>query len=373
MVERLNAGDVEGSLAYFADDAVAYLIGLPLTGIEVYAGKEQIRSLWEDSVSNHFQWEIKIRSAPRDEVYVQARTWHDFTRDVGVAPLEYNDVYAVQFGKIATYASWITEESLARFRPALAEVMPSEPTAPPSSESPVSEMTVTIAGGTCSTNSPMTLQAGEVKVALEVKDRDRETYAVSLWNLDEGKDLLDLMAATDEIQPGWADELLWKEAGRNSVSAFTVTIEQGPVYLVCWATPPDLAIGNAGPFTVVPTTPEPTPTPELVKSAVTDLQYLVGTWERSDEGAIQFNADGTYLVSETVAGIASGQASHGECWFDGSLLIFADEDGSGEGSYAVELRARWGGDPVSIKFRAVDDPFVDRRETLASVWSWVAP
>ena len=374
MVERLNAGDVEGSLAYFADDAVAYLMGFPPTGIEVYAGKEQIRALWDDSAANHFQWEIKIQSASvhGHEVKVAAKTWHDFTREVGVAPLDYNDVYEVKFGKIRTYASWITEESLARFRPVLAEMMPAEAT-PASSDTAVSEMTVTIEGGTCRTDSPLSLQAGEVQVIMEVKDRDRETYAVSLWNLDEPKDWLDLMAATDEPQPGWAHELLWKDAGQNSVSASTVTVEEGPVYLVCWSTPPDVAIGNAGPFTVVPAMPEPTPTPELVKAAVTDLQYLVGTWERSDEGAIQFNADGTYWVSETVAGIASGQASHGECWFDGSLLIFADEDGSGDGSYAVELRTTVDGDPVSIKLRAVKDPFVDRRETLNSVWTWVAP
>jgi hypothetical protein len=39
MIERLNAGDVEGSLAYFADDAVVYFMGFPPTGIEVYKGK----------------------------------------------------------------------------------------------------------------------------------------------------------------------------------------------------------------------------------------------------------------------------------------------------------------------------------------------
>jgi ketosteroid isomerase-like protein len=373
MVERLNAGDVEGSMAYFADDAVAYLIGLPPTGTEVYAGKDQIRALWEDSVSNHFQWEVKILSSPGDEVYVQAKTWHDFTRELGVAPLEYSDVYEVRDGRITTYGSWLTEESLARFRPALAEVMPPEATAAPSSDPPVSEMTVTIAGGTCSTNSPTTLEAGEVTVTLDVQDRDKSLYALTLFSLDEGKDVLDLMVSTVGTPPSWVDMVLLQELQPGRTATYTFTVAEGPVYGVCWSKPPDMAIGALGPFMVVPAAPEPTPTPELVKAAITDLKYLVGTWERSDEGALQFNADGTYLVSETVAGIASGHASHGECWFDGSLLIFADQDGSGDGSYAVELRRTVGGDLVSIKFRAVDDPFVDRRETLASVWSWVAP
>jgi hypothetical protein len=207
-----------------------------------------------------------------------------------------------------------------------------------------------------------------------VQDQNKEMYALLFVTLDAEKDHLDLMARTaGPGEPGWAEELLWEELGPGESATYTLTIAEGPVYGVCWSKPPDVAIGALGPFTVVPATPEPTPTPELVKAAVTDLQHLVGTWERSDEGAIQFNADGTYLVSETVAGIASGQASHGQCRFDGSLLIFADQDGSGDGSYAVELRRTADGDPVSIKFRAVDDPFVDRRETLNSVWTWVAP
>ena len=252
MVERLNAGDAEGSLAYFTDDAMGYLMGFPPTGIEVYAGKDQIRLLWEDSVSNHFQWEVEITRASGNEVYVQAKTWHDFTRDLGVAPLEYSDVYEVKDGKITTYGSWLTEGSLARLKPALAEVMPPEPTAAPPSDPPVSEMTVTIAGGTCTTNNPMTLQAGEVTVTLDVQDRDQSLYALTLFNLDEGKDFLDLMASTVGMPPSWVDMLLYEELEPGKSATYTFTVEQGPVYLVCWSQPPDLTIGNAGPFAVAP-------------------------------------------------------------------------------------------------------------------------
>ena len=126
MVERMNAGDLDGSLAYFADDALAYIVGLPPTGMEVYAGKEQIRALWKDSIDNHFQWEIEITSVEDNIVFVKAKTWHDFTRQLGVAPLEYSDVYEFKDGKIITYATTITEESLAKFKPALAAVMPPE-------------------------------------------------------------------------------------------------------------------------------------------------------------------------------------------------------------------------------------------------------
>jgi len=78
------------------------------------------------------------------------------------------------------------------------------------------------------------------------------------------------------------------------------------------------------------------------------------------------------LLSESLAGLTD-QASHGEFWFEGSVLTFADADGSGEGSYDVELRTAEG-NPVSLKFRVVKDPFVERREILTQrVWYWVEP
>ena len=252
MVERLNAGDVEGSLAYFADSAIGYIIGLPPTGIEVYKGKEQLRSLWEDSVKNHFKWEVKVQSASGDLIFIQAKTWHDFTRQLEVAPLEYIDIYEVKDGKIITYNSTITEQALARFKPAFAEVVPPEPTATSSSDPPVSEMTVTIADGTCTTESPLTLQSGEVTVTLDVQDQENSLYALFMCNLEPDKDLLDLMASTIGTGPSWAPTLLLRELGPGKSETYTFTVEQGPVYLICFSQPPAIAIGNAGPIAVAP-------------------------------------------------------------------------------------------------------------------------
>lgn len=252
MVDRLNAGDVEGSLAYFSAGAMGYLIGFPPAGIEVYTGKEQLRLLWQDSVSNHFKWDIEVISDSGGIVNVRAKTWHDFTRQLGVAPLEYADVYEVSDGEIITYGSWLTGESLDRFRPAFAEVMPPEPTATPSSDPPVSEITVTIAGGTCTTDSPPALQAGEVRVNLRVKDKDNSLYALTLFTLDPGKDILDLMVSTAGLPPSWGEMLLLEELRPGQSETYTFALEQGPVYLICWSQPPDLPIGNAGPITVVP-------------------------------------------------------------------------------------------------------------------------
>ena len=236
MITHMNAGDVEGSLAYFADDAAAYIIGLPPTGMEVYAGKEQIRALWQDSIDNHFQWETEITSENGNIVFVRAKTWHDFTRQLEVAPLEYVDVYEVKDGKITTYGTTITADALAKFMPAFEEVVPPEDPVP-STEQPVSEMTVTIAGGTCAIDNPAPLQAGEIKVTLNIKDQNKDLYALTLFTLSEDKDILDLMATTTGTPPSWADTLLMEELEPGNSATYTFTVEKGPVYMICWSRP----------------------------------------------------------------------------------------------------------------------------------------
>jgi ketosteroid isomerase-like protein len=252
MVERLNAGDVEGSLAYFSDDAIAYFMGFPPTGIEVYKGKERIRSLWQDSESNHFEWEVEVVSTYGDIVRVQSKTWHDFTRKLEVAPLEYRDIYQVIDGKIKTYGSWLTEESLARFKTAFKLAMPPEPTITPFFGRPGSELTVTSSGGTCTTDAPLALKAGDVKVTWNVKDQDKSKYALTLFTLDPNKDLLDLMVATYGLPPSWGDMVLYEELGPGESKTYPLSLEKGPLYLICWSKPPDLPIGNSGLIPVVP-------------------------------------------------------------------------------------------------------------------------
>lgn len=253
MVDKLNAGDVEGSLTYFTDDARIYLYGFPPTGFELYKGKDQIRAFWQDMVNNHFQWEVKVTNALLgDLVHLQAKTWHDFTRQLGVAPLEYNEVYQVIDGKITSYGSWLTMDSLARFRPAFAAAMPPEPTATVVSDPGVSAMTVTIVGGVCTTDNPVALKAGEVTVNVNVEDQDKTGYAVGLFNLDPGKDLLDLTVALYGMPPSWSDFLLESYPGPGQSETYTFTLEKGPVYMICLSKPPELIIGNAGPIPVVP-------------------------------------------------------------------------------------------------------------------------
>lgn len=113
-------------------------------------------------------------------------------------------------------------------------------------------MKVTIAGGTCTIDDPAPLQAGAIKVTLNIKDQNKTLYALTIFNLDTDKDFLDLMAATVGLPPSWADTLLMKEQKPGTNNTYTFTVEKGPVYLICWSKPPDLPIGNAGPIEVKP-------------------------------------------------------------------------------------------------------------------------
>jgi hypothetical protein len=113
-------------------------------------------------------------------------------------------------------------------------------------------MMATIAGGTCSTDDPIALQAGEVTVTFNVEDQDNDMYALTMFNLDEDKDMLDLMVSTAGEPPSWADFLLYEELGPGQRETYTFTLEKGPVYLICWSKPPDLPIGNTMPIAVVP-------------------------------------------------------------------------------------------------------------------------
>jgi hypothetical protein len=191
-------------------------------------------------------------------VYAESKTWLDFTRELGVAPNSWHELFVVEDGKITLYVSTITEEALARFKPVIFEAIPGLATAvqPPaaSDETPVSELTITIANGTCAYDGPLTLQAGELTVGVDVQDQDWDKYAVSFFTLEEGKDLIDLMASTyNPGPPSWSRMVFLKELGPNESQTYPgFWVQEGLLYMICWAGSPDIAIGNAGPFVVKP-------------------------------------------------------------------------------------------------------------------------
>ena len=250
--DHLNAGDLDGTMANFADDTRMYLLGLAPGGFELLNGKEQVRAMFEENIASHFKMDVEVLSVKDDVVTARLTTWHDFTRQIGAAPLEATSVYVIKDGKIVSETWHVSEESVAKFRSALAKAMPAEVETQPAAITPVSAMTVTFANGTCSYSGPLTLRAGKIAVAVNVQDQDKDKFAFSAFTLDPDRDLADLMASTIRpAPPAWSDPLYVREILPGESSQFDLTIQEGPVYVVCWSSPPDLATGAIGPFTVV--------------------------------------------------------------------------------------------------------------------------
>jgi len=257
MVARVNAGDFAGASELFTEDALIYLVGMPPTGMEIYWGKDQFHQFLEECCTGqNFVWEVVPERVEDNAVFVEANTWMDFTRELGVAPNSFHEVFVVQDGKISLYYSSMTEQALANFKPILFEAIPELAGAvlPPadSNEAPVNEITVTITNNTCAYDGPMNFQAGELIVKVDVQDQRFDSYAVTFFTLDEGKDMIDLMASTyNSGPPSWSDTVFLKElkpGESQTYEGFYVT--DGLLYMVCWASPPDMPIGNAGPFVV---------------------------------------------------------------------------------------------------------------------------
>lgn len=263
MIERINAEDYAGAASFFADDAMIYLLGMPPTGMEIYWGKEQYQTFLEECCTGqNFMYEVTLLSVKNGVVLANGNTWMDFTRELGVAPNSWHETFVVKDGKITLYVSTITEAALAKFKPAIFEAIPELATAvqPPaeSNETPVSEVTVTITNHTCAYDGPLTLQAGELIVNVDVQDDRFEKYALTFFTLDEGKDQLDLMASTDNAgPPSWSDMVFYKELKPGESQTYkSSSVKEGLLYMVCWGGPPDIAIGNAGPFVVETISPE---------------------------------------------------------------------------------------------------------------------
>ena len=201
-------------------------------------------------------WEVTPERVEEGVVFAEAQTWMDFTRELGVAPNSFHEVFIVKNGKINLYYSTMTEAALANFKPILFEAIPDlaafvQPPAD-SNKTPVHEITVNITNDTCAYDGPMSLKAGELIVKVDVQDERFEKYAVTFFTLDEGKDLIDLMASTrNPGPPSWSDMVFYKELQPGESQTYEdFYVEDGMLYLVCWAGPPEMPIGNAGPFVV---------------------------------------------------------------------------------------------------------------------------
>lgn len=248
MAERVNAGDYAGAMEYVADDVKIYLLGMPPTGFEFYDGKAQFQQFLEACCTDqHFVWEVTPDSVEDGIVYASAKTWMDFTRELGVAPNEFDEAFAVRDGKIAVYSSRMTEESLVKFKPKLLEVMPFAPP-PLSTDAPVAAMTITFENGTCRYDGPTALLAGDVDVTADVREQGEGDYGLLFFTLEEGKDFIDLMTLTG-FSP-WSSNVCLEILEADSSETFTCPLDEGRVYITCEA--PEFTVGQVGPLDVLP-------------------------------------------------------------------------------------------------------------------------
>ena len=116
-----KAGDLEGALAYYADDAIYRIEFMD----ETYTGADEILAWWEGLQEQHFDIEVEVVDVDGNKVTTHTKTWIDFTREMGIAPLEATEVYVVEDGKI-TSGTWTpTEETVAKLQAAMApEALP---------------------------------------------------------------------------------------------------------------------------------------------------------------------------------------------------------------------------------------------------------
>ena len=118
-VNALNGGDVEGATAYFADDAVVKLVGLPPSEPDTFTGKPAVRAWLEGLRATNFTIQLEVQKVEGDAVISKALTWSDPTRQLGIAPLMGIEVDIVRDGKIAQAIWTISPESQAKMQAAM--------------------------------------------------------------------------------------------------------------------------------------------------------------------------------------------------------------------------------------------------------------
>ena len=120
-IEAQNAGDVEGALAFLADDAVVQLIPPPEpAGDGIFTGKEEIRGWYEILAEGHGTNELSNVRMNGDQVTAVIRFSDEGLKQMGVDFLDNEWVVTVKDGKIQGYTATVTEESLEKLMAALA-------------------------------------------------------------------------------------------------------------------------------------------------------------------------------------------------------------------------------------------------------------
>jgi len=124
----LNAQNVDGALALFADDATVRQSPPQPGSTGVYQGKAAVRTFLASDVAQDIHFDL---AAPR-QVAGERVTWINNTsidpwRKLGIAPLQGQGDATVHGGKIVSLTITLTPDSLATLQRAMAAATPSGP------------------------------------------------------------------------------------------------------------------------------------------------------------------------------------------------------------------------------------------------------
>ena len=120
MVDALNAGDVEATMALFTDDAIIKILYGGARPDSSHIGREQVRAFMEKIVAGNFKIQIEILQVLGDIAITRTKTWMDKTIQLGIAPMDYIEIYPIQDGKIKGFVDIATDETVAKIKAALA-------------------------------------------------------------------------------------------------------------------------------------------------------------------------------------------------------------------------------------------------------------
>lgn len=112
--EAINAGDVEGALAYYADDAVVNIVPF-----STHTGTEEIRAYFEGNAALNAKLEYENLQVEGDTVTGTVWYTDDDLRALGLN-LEGIEELTVQDGKIVAATWTATEETMAALQAAMA-------------------------------------------------------------------------------------------------------------------------------------------------------------------------------------------------------------------------------------------------------------
>jgi hypothetical protein len=106
----------------------------------------------------------------------------------------------------------------------------------------------------------------------------------------------------------------------------------------------------------------------------TRVDDLVGIWTARYQGKpayMQYNADGTYTLAESVANLSSKPFVSGKFWFEGSTFHVRDDGCEVEGTYQILLIKE--NNAPTLKFQGVKDLCAERSKDLRYTMRKVQP